>query len=130
MDVLLALLAGLLTAAAVWLLLDRSLVRVLFGLALLGNAANLVIFSAGRLTAGAPPIVPVGAEAPLETVANALPQALILTAIVISFGLFAFALALVHRAHKDLGTADIDALHDAEPSPHAGSNHVTPETGR
>lgn len=114
MDVLLALLAGLLTAAAVWLLLDRSLVRMLFGLALLGNAANLAIFAAGRLTAGAPPLIPEGLEAPAETVANALPQALILTAIVISFGLFAFALSLVHRAHKDLGTADVDALTGAE----------------
>lgn len=114
MDILFALLAGLLTAAAVWLLLDRSLVRVLFGLALLGNAANLAIFAAGRLTTAAPPLVPEGLDAPAGTVANALPQALILTAIVISFGLFAFALALVHRAHKDLGTADVDALSDAE----------------
>ncbi|WP_404384454.1 Na+/H+ antiporter subunit C [Caenispirillum salinarum] len=116
MDVLLALLAGVLAAASVWLMLDRSLVRFLFGLALLGNAANLVIFAGGRLTEGAPALIAKGAAAPAGDVSNALPQALILTAIVISFGLFAFALSLVHRAHKDLGTTDSETLTIAEGS--------------
>ena len=73
------------------------------------------IFASGRLTIGAPPLIPEGAEAPLGTVANALPQALVLTAIVIGFGLFAFALVLVFRAYGELGTLDSDEMRIAEP---------------
>ena len=70
---------------------------------LLGTAANLLLFVAGGLTPAEPAIVPEGALAPDEVVANALPQALILTAIVISFALLAFALVLAVRAYRDLG---------------------------
>jgi multicomponent Na+:H+ antiporter subunit C len=81
---------------------------------LLGNGVNLLIFTAGRLTPGLPPIVPPGADAPLHAVANPLPQALILTAIVISLGLVAFALALLHRGHSILGTMHPDLASDRE----------------
>ncbi len=114
MEALLALAVGALVAASVYLMLARSLLRFLFGLILLTNAANLLIFAGGRLTGAAPPLIPEGAEAPLDEVANALPQALVLTAIVIGFGLFAFALVLVMRAHAVLGTLDTDALREAE----------------
>jgi len=115
MEQLTALVVGVLVAAAVYLMLARTLVRFLFGLVLLSNAANLVIFGAGRMTFGAPPLIAEGADAPPALVANALPQALVLTAIVIGFGLFAFALALVFRAYADLGTADSDEMRLAEP---------------
>ncbi len=115
METILAVLVGWLFAAAVYLMLSRSLVRYLFGLVLIGNAANLVIFASGRLTRGEPALVPEGLAEPTVAVANALPQALILTAIVIGFGLLAFAFVLAYRAHDELGTVDTDAMRVAEP---------------
>lgn len=115
MEAALSLLVGVLMAASVYLMLSRNLIRYLFGLVLISNAANLVIFASGRLTRGAPPLVPEGLTAPDGPVANALPQALILTAIVISFGLLAFALVLAYRAYQALGTIDTDAMRAAEP---------------
>ncbi|MEM9709539.1 MAG: Na+/H+ antiporter subunit C [Pseudomonadota bacterium] len=115
MEALIALTCGALTAAAVYLMLSGHMLRFIFGLVLISNAANLTIFAAGRLTEGEPALVPVGADAPLGTVANALPQALVLTAIVIGFGLFAFAITLVWRAWTALGTLDADEMRLAEP---------------
>lgn len=115
MTLVIAILAGSFVAGAAYLMLSRNLVRYLFGLILLSNAANIAIFGAGGLTFGSPPLIPYGGIAPEGLVANALPQALILTAIVIGFGLLAFALALVHRAYGGLGTVDSDAMRIAEP---------------
>ena len=115
METALAFLVGILVAASVYLMLGRDLIKFLFGLILLSNAANLTIFTAGRLTPSDPPLIPAGFAAPDGVVANALPQALILTAIVISFGLLAFALVLVYRGYQSLGTVDTDAMRIAEP---------------
>ncbi|MBM7066820.1 Na+/H+ antiporter subunit C [Actibacterium sp. 188UL27-1] len=115
MEQLLSVLIGALVAGSVFLMLAGHLLRFLFGLILLSNAANLTIFLAGGLTPGAPPLISEGAEGPTGTVANALPQALVLTAIVIGFGLFAFALILAFRAYQTLGTLDTDAMRVAEP---------------
>ena len=115
MEQLLSVLIGALVASAVYLMLARNLLRFLFGLILLSNAANLTIFVAGRLTPGAPPLGPDGMDAPIGDVANALPQALVLTAIVIGFGLFAFALILAFRAYQSLGTLNTDEMRVAEP---------------
>jgi len=114
MESLLALVIGAMVATSVYLMLDRSVLRFLFGLVLLSNAANLVIFVAGRLTRAEPPLIPLAATAPASEVANALPQALVLTAIVIGFGLLAFTLALVFRSYRELGTLDGDRLRYAE----------------
>ena len=110
MAVLLCFLMGFLVAAGVFLMLDRNLVKFLFGLVLLSNAANLVLLNAGRLTLYTPPFVPEGEKFPPPDVANALPQAFILTAIVISFGLLAFALVLAYRAYQEMGSIDMDEL--------------------
>ena len=115
MESLLTVLIGLLVSASVYLMLARNLLRFLFGLVLLSNAANLTIFVAGRLTPEAPPLVAPGMTAPDGLVANALPQALVLTAIVIGFGLFAFALVLIYRGYQALGTLDSDEMRYAEP---------------
>lgn len=115
MEALLAMTIGFLVATAVYLMLARNVLRFIFGLVLISNAANLTIFIAGRLTEGAPPLIPEGAEAPIGVVANALPQALVLTAIVIGFGLFAFALILMFRAYTTLGTLYSDEMRVAEP---------------
>lgn len=110
MGVIISILAGLLVAGAVYMMLDRNLVKYLFGLILLSNAANLILFSAGRLTEGKPAFVPDGMSVAPPEVANALPQALILTAIVIGFGLLAFTLVLAYRAYQAIGSTDLDKL--------------------
>ncbi|MEM8788213.1 MAG: Na+/H+ antiporter subunit C [Pseudomonadota bacterium] len=121
MEALLAITIGVLVATAVYLMLARNVLRFIFGLVLISNAANLTIFTAGRLTEGKPPLIEIGAEAPEGVVANALPQALVLTAIVIGFGLFAFALVLMFRAYTTLGTLDSDEMRVAEPRQEGGS---------
>lgn len=100
---------------SIFLLTSTNLIRILLGVALLGNAANLTIFTAGRLTREVPPIIPEGMLRPLAETANPLPQALILTAIVIAFALFAFILVLVYRAYQELGSENVDRMREAEP---------------
>jgi multicomponent Na+:H+ antiporter subunit C len=94
--IVLPVLIGGLYAAGVYLLLDRSLTRVLLGFLLLGNATNLLLLSSGG-EAGRAPIV--GITEPGE-MSDPLPQALILTAIVITFGVAAFLLAMIHRSWR------------------------------
>lgn len=114
METLLALSIGVLVAAAAYLLLARDLPRGLLGFVLLGTAANLTIFAAGRVGTMTPPLVEPGAQALAAAAANPLPQALVLTAIVIGFGLAAFALVLVMRAHAEFGTASAEEMDAAE----------------
>lgn len=102
--------------AAIYLLTSRHLIHLLLGIVLLSNAANLTIFTAGRITREIPPVIPAGLNVPPEATANPLPQALILTAIVISFSLFAFVLVLVYRAYEELGTDDSNEMRLAEPA--------------
>ncbi|MGX1096846.1 Na+/H+ antiporter subunit C [Amorphus sp. MBR-141] len=116
MEPVFAVLVGMFFAAGIYLILSRRTVRIMIGIVILGNAVNLLIFTAGRLTVAVPPIIPHNLPSPEDVVANPLPQALILTAIVISFSLFAFLLVLSYRAFQDLGTDDIDEMRDAEPA--------------
>lgn len=110
MDLLLALTVGVLYSAGLYMLLRRSLVKILIALALLTNAANLLIFTAAGLVRAEPPIVPQGETALEEPFADPLPQALILTAIVIGFGIQAFAMVLAYRTYRTAGTEDPDRL--------------------
>jgi len=112
-QVALAIASGFVLAFALQALLRRNFLRMVIGFMLVSNANNLIIFTSGRLTRGLPPIVPGGADV-LEQSANPLPQALILTAIVISFGITAFAFTLAFRVHRTLGTLDTDRLVRAE----------------
>jgi multicomponent Na+:H+ antiporter subunit C len=94
-------------------MLRRSLVGLIVGLALLGHAANLLIFTAAGLTRGRAPLLADGAER-AGAMADPLPQALILTAIVIGFGVLAYALVLVRRGAEYAGTDDMDVLRSTE----------------
>jgi multicomponent Na+:H+ antiporter subunit C len=114
MEVTLALLSGLLVAAGAYLMMSGKLLPYLFGLTMISNAANLIIFASGRLKYADPPLVAPGAKMVVGA-ANALPQALILTAIVIGFGLLVFALALTYRSFYVLGTVEMDEMREAEP---------------
>ena len=108
MEGLLALVSGVLYAAGIYLMLRRRLAQLIIGLGLLSNGTNLLIFTAGGLTRGRPPVVPAGATALEGSYADPVPQALVLTAIVIGFGLLAFSLVLAHRVHATVGTDDVD----------------------
>jgi multicomponent Na+:H+ antiporter subunit C len=110
METALALVVGGLVAAAVYLLLRRSLVRIVIGLVLLGHAVNLLILTVARPVRGAPPLVPGEATALVPPYADPLPQALILTAIVIGFGLQVFLLVLLKRAYAAVGSDDLDDM--------------------
>jgi multicomponent Na+:H+ antiporter subunit C len=110
MELLLALAAGVLYAAGIYLMLRRRLAQLIIGLGLLSNGTNLLIFTAGGITRARPPVVPEGETALLSPYADPVPQALILTAIVIGFGLLAFSLVLAHRVHATVGTDDVDDL--------------------
>ena len=100
---------------AIYLLLSKSIIRMLLGVAILGNAVNLLIFTSGRIMREVPPVIGPGLDVPAGPVANPLPQALILTAIVISFSFFAFLLVLSWRAYSTLGTDNTDEMRVAEP---------------
>lgn len=110
MEVLLAVAAGVLYAAGIYLLLRRKFAQLIIGLGLLSNGTNLLIFTAGGLTRGGPPVIPAGSTELVPPYADPVPQALVLTAIVIGFGLLAFALVLAHRVHETLGTDDVDEV--------------------
>ncbi len=98
---------GLVAACGVYLLLRGRSMSVVFGLALLSYATNLALFSMGRLTVGAPPIL--GSESDAGAYADPLPQALVLTAIVIGFAMTAFVVVAALIAHRRLGGDHVDA---------------------
>jgi len=114
MEILLAIITGVLYASGIYMIMRRSMVKLILGNILLGNGVNLLIFVLGRITKGEPPIID-SAEKVLEGVyADPIPQALILTAIVISFGLQAFAIILMKRTFKVLKTDDLDQLNTTD----------------
>jgi multicomponent Na+:H+ antiporter subunit C len=101
-------------AAGAYLAMSRDVLRCVVGLTLIGNAVNLVLLAAGRVNTAQPAVVLAG-ETMLGEAANALPQALVLTAIVIGFALVCFALVLVLQLVRRAGTDDALSLRSAEP---------------
>jgi multicomponent Na+:H+ antiporter subunit C len=114
MTAIFAVIIGVMFGAAVYLLLRRSIVKLVFGLVLLSQATNLFIFTIGGYEKGNPPIVPDGQKLPVAPYVDPLPQALILTAIVISFGVMAFTMVLMHRAYKSIGTDDLHQMRNTD----------------
>ncbi len=106
METLIILLTGFLVSVAVYLLLSRSLVRVIIGTSLLSHAVHLLLLTMGGLKKGGVPII--GEKTLAYT--DALPQALILTAIVINFGVTALFLVLAFRTYQETGTEQLDQL--------------------
>jgi multicomponent Na+:H+ antiporter subunit C len=103
-------------AAGLYLALSRDVLRCVVGLALLGSAVNLLLLAAGRLGSAQPAVIEAGGQV-LQGAANPLPQALVLTAIVIGFALMCFALVLVMQLVRRVGTDDALALRWVEPEP-------------
>ncbi len=107
MTVLVAIVVGALFAAGTYLLLRRSVVRLIIGLGLIGHATNLFVFTMGWLRRGGPPLIGSG---PTSDMVDPVPQALILTAIVIGFATQALVLILSYRAYEETGTDDLDQM--------------------
>lgn len=110
MEFIIAVITGLLYATGIYMILRRSLVKLILGLILLSNGANLLIFLVGRLSSGNPPIIGDDDSLLSGAYADPIPQALILTAIVIGFGLQAFAIITIKRVYKVVGTDDLDII--------------------
>lgn len=106
MEILMSLLVGVLFTAGTYLILTKSLLRIILGTALLSHGAHLLLLTMAGLKRGAPPLLEINADAYTDP----LPQALILTAIVISFGVTALFFVLAYRSYKELGTDDMDQL--------------------
>ena len=103
MAALAAVAVAVLVACGVYLVLRGRTFPVAIGLSLFSYAVNLYLFATGRLVSGAPPIAGTGGPT-----ADPLPQALVLTAIVISFGMTAFVITLALRAQGELGSDQVD----------------------
>jgi multicomponent K+:H+ antiporter subunit C len=107
-EAILALAIGVLAGAGTWLLLRPRTFQVVIGLSLLSYGINLFIFAMGRLRINAAPIVSAAAAADPSTLADPLPQALVLTAIVISFAMTALLLVVLLAARGFSGTDHVD----------------------
>jgi multicomponent Na+:H+ antiporter subunit C len=114
MESLLAIVVGGLYAAGLYMMLRRNIMKLVIGLGLLTHAANLLIFTSVGLVRGRPPLVPDGQQAPPLPVADPLAQALVLTAIVISFGLLVFTVVLLYRTGQEVGSGDLDQVRSTE----------------
>lgn len=114
MNLIIAILIGALFASGLFCLLRRSLMKMVIGIMLLSQGANLLVFSAGGLTKGVPPFSSAATGVPPEGYADPLPQALVLTAIVIGFGLVVFSLSLFIRAYRAVGNDDINAFNQTD----------------
>lgn len=114
MNLLLSITVGVLFAASIYMILRRSVVKLIIGLVLLGHGANLLIFLSSGLVRGKPPLVPMGGSRLEGEYSDPLPAALILTAIVISFGIVSFAAVLVKRAYQEVGTDDLDEMKNTD----------------
>ena len=110
MEFILAVVIGIIYAVGLYLMMRRSLVKIILGIGLLGYGGILLIFTIGRINRAAPPIIPKGAETLVAPYADPLPQALILTAIVIGFGVLAFTLVLLREAALALGTGEAEGI--------------------
>lgn len=108
MEVILALAIGILTGSGVWLILRPRTFQVLIGLSLLSYAVNLFIFAMGSLWLDRPPIIRAGLDPTLEHYTDPLPQALVLTAIVIGFATTALFLVMLLAARGLSGTDHVD----------------------
>lgn len=120
MEEVIAVAIGVLAASGVWLILRPRTYQVIMGLCLLSYGVNLFIFSMGSLTVDQPPIVAAGREATLAHYSDPMPQALVLTAIVIAFAMTAVSIVLAIRSRSDNHSDHVDA-HEPDDGREAGN---------
>jgi multicomponent K+:H+ antiporter subunit C len=104
MEALVSVLVGVMAASGIYLLLRSHTFPAMLGLSLLGYAINVFLFASGRLTPDSAPLI----EHAMSRLPDPLPQALVLTAIVIGFGMIAFLIVLALRALRELGSDRVD----------------------
>jgi multicomponent Na+:H+ antiporter subunit C len=114
MEIILCVIIGVLFSVGLYFILHRHFFKLILGLMLFGLASNLFIFVIGRLTRGGSPIIAETSEVAQEPFADPVPQALLLTAIVIGFGIQAFAIVLIKRVYGAFGTTDLDDLNTTD----------------
>ena len=114
MEIVLAIAIGVLTACGVWLLLRPRTYQAIMGLCLLGYGVNLFIFSTGRLALDSEPVLIPGVPETLQNYTDPMPQALVLTAIVIGFATTGFVIELALRSRHESGSDHVDGH---EPAP-------------
>ncbi|MFT7492116.1 MAG: multicomponent Na+:H+ antiporter subunit C [Pseudohongiellaceae bacterium] len=114
MEIVLACCVGILFASATFMMLRRSSVKLVMGLIMLSNAANLVIFTSAGVVHGKPPLIDEVSKTVVTGVADPLPQALVLTAIVIAFGVLAFSVVLIRRAYEEVGNDDTNQMNGTD----------------
>ncbi len=113
MEIILSALVGILYTAGVYLLLRRSIVKLILGIIFMSNATNLLVFISGGLNGGGPAFIKENhSDEYLYT--DPLPQALVLTAVVISFAISALILVLKYKYHEKTGTNDLDKVTETE----------------
>ena len=113
MEILMAILVGILYAAGVYMLLRRSILKFIIGIIFLSNATNLLVFLSAGLVAGKPVFLD-GEESNSVAYADPLPQALVLTAVVIGLGIVVYLLAIKYRFFSETGSDDLDQLKPSE----------------
>ncbi len=106
MELMMAIIVGVLFTAAIYLILSKSLLRIIIGTGLLSHGAHLLLLTMGGLVGSSPPVIAEG----VTDYVDPLPQALILTAIVISFGVTAFILVLAYRTYSKHQTDNMDLM--------------------
>ncbi|MFO8236017.1 MAG: NADH-quinone oxidoreductase subunit K [Bacteroidales bacterium] len=114
MEVILAIVVGVLYTAGVYLLLRRSLVKLILGIIFFSNATNLLLFLSAGLTQGNPPFLEEGEIVLQDQFADPVPQAIIITSLIIGFGIIIFTLVLKYKYYKKTGTYDTDQVKQTE----------------
>jgi multicomponent Na+:H+ antiporter subunit C len=110
METLMSVAIGILFTTGVYLVLSKSLLRIILGTSIISHGANLLIITMGGLKTGGPALLGQG----IVSFMDPLPQALILTAIVINFAMTAFLMVLAYRSYADLGTDNIELLRGSD----------------
>ncbi|HBH49827.1 MAG TPA: cation:proton antiporter [Bacteroidales bacterium] len=113
MEIVLAILVGVLYAAGVFMLLRRSILKFIIGIIFMSNATNLLVFLSAGIIPGSPAFVD-GVVENTKSISDPLPQALVLTAIVIGLGIIVFTLALKYKYFYLTGTDDLDQLQQTD----------------
>ena len=113
MEIIMAILVGVLYSAGVYMLLRRSILKFIIGIIFLSNATNLLVFLSAGLVGGLPVFLD-GMEGRMENFADPLPQALVLTAVVIGLGIVVYLLAIKYRLFNETGTDDLDQIKPTE----------------
>jgi multicomponent Na+:H+ antiporter subunit C len=113
MNLIISLILGILFSAGVFLMFQKSFFKLIIGVILFGYATIFFLFSVGGLTKNAPPLITENGI-DIGKIADPLPQALTLTAIVISIGVQVFVIVLLRKAYTDVGTEDLDDLNTTD----------------